>query len=65
VAFVNDMLGKPRSVGFIFKIVMMFAEPYTERMAGLTCVYFVVCETLKLVNSIFLTFVGLLGILWF
>jgi len=63
VAFVNDMLGKRRSVVCIFKIIIMFAEPYMERTAGLTCVYFVSCETLKLVNSIFLIFVGLWGIL--
>jgi hypothetical protein len=64
VAVVNDMLVKRRSV-CVFKIVIMFAEPYMGRTTGLTCAYFVACEILKLVNSIFLLFVGLWGILWF
>jgi len=59
VAFVNDMLGKHRPVVCVFKIVIMFAEPYMERTAGLTCVFLVASETLKLVNSIFLIFIGL------
>ena len=65
VAFVNEMFGKRRYVVCLFKIVITFAEPYMERTAGLTCGYIVACETLKLVNSIFLIFVGLWVILWF
>ena len=58
VAFVNDTLGKRRYVVCIFIIVIMFAESYMERTVGLTCVYFVACETLKLVNSFFLYLLG-------
>jgi len=37
----NDVLGKLKPVVCIFKIVIMFAEPYMERTAGLACTYFV------------------------
>ena len=43
----------------------MFAIPHTEGTTGLTSVYLVACETFKLVNSIFLVFVGFGDILWF
>ena len=36
----------------------MFAEPYTEGSAGLTCVHLMARETFQLVNSTFLVFVG-------
>ena len=56
--FVNNTLGECGSVVSVFKVVVMFAVPYTERPAGLTCVLLVACDTFKLVNSTFLVFVG-------
>ena len=65
VAFIDDMLGERRPVVCIFKVVIIFVEPHVEGSAGLTCINFVACETFELVDPIFLTFVGLWGILWF
>ena len=59
MAFIDDMLGERRPVVCTFKVVVMFAEPHIEGLAGLTCINFVACETFKLVNFIFLIFVGL------
>ena len=57
VSLVNDMLEKCRSIVCLFKVVVMFAVPNTIGTIGLTYVYLVACETLKLVNSIFFVFV--------
>ena len=63
MSFVNDVLGECGSVVLVFEVVVMFTVSYTEWTAGLTCVLLVACETFKLVNSIFLVFVGFWDIL--
>ena len=63
VAFIDDMLGERRPIVCIFKVVIMFAEPNIEGSVSLTCINFVACEKFKLVDSIFLIFIGLWGIL--
>ena len=41
VPFVNNMVGECGSVVCVFKVIVMFAVPYTDRPAGLTCVHLV------------------------
>ena len=63
MTFVYDKLGELESVVRVFVVIVMFAEPHAEMLAGLTDIFLVARETSKLVHSIFIIFVHFLSLL--